>query len=177
MEGEEGGFGASQTDMFLFGMNEQEVQEMKQMRDSVVFLIDCHKSMHEKNPHNGEQSPSNVEQVLRACLSFMKTKIITSDNDKIGIVLYGCREKQNSLNFDHIYVLQKLDVPDANTIKSLENKIANFSKEYGFAPKDTPLFEALWICHQEFKTVEKQNYIKRIFLFTNEDNPGTQNDK
>jgi hypothetical protein len=50
---EEGGFGGS-PDMFMFGMDEKEIQEMKQNRDSVVFLIDCHKSMHEKNPHNGE---------------------------------------------------------------------------------------------------------------------------
>ena len=97
-DGEEGGFGISQ-DMFMFGMDEKEVQEMRQNKDSVVFLIDCHKSNHEKNPHNGEAQSSNLEQVIKACLSFMKTKIITSDNDKIGIVLYGCKETSNSLNF------------------------------------------------------------------------------
>ena len=77
----------------------------------------------------------------------MKTKIITSDNDKIGIVLYGCKTAQNSLNFNNIHVFQKLDTPDASTIKTLEKKLATFSNEYGWAPKDTPLFEALWICH------------------------------
>lgn len=29
--------------MFMFGMNEKEIEEMKQNRDSVVFLVDCHK--------------------------------------------------------------------------------------------------------------------------------------
>jgi Ku70/Ku80 N-terminal alpha/beta domain len=79
----------------------------------------------------------------------MKTKIITSENDKIGVVLYGCKGMNNSLKFNHIYVLQKLDCPDASTIKSLENKIPEFTKEYGFAIKEgqSPLFEALWICH------------------------------
>ena len=43
----------------------------------------------------------------------MKTKIITSDNDKIGIVLYGSKTTDNSLNFNNICVLQKLDSPDA----------------------------------------------------------------
>ena len=47
--------------MFMFGMNEKEVEEMKQNRDSVVFLIDCHKSMHDKNPHNGKDHPSNLD--------------------------------------------------------------------------------------------------------------------
>ena len=126
-ENEEGGYGGASQDMFMFGMDEKEAQEMKQNRDSVVFLIDCHKSMHDKNPHNGEDHSPNIEQVLRACLSFMKTKIITSDNDKIGIVLYGCKETSNALSFDHIYVMQKLDTPDASAIKGLEKKISTFT--------------------------------------------------
>lgn len=56
--------------------------------------------------------------MLKAALSFMKNKIITNDNDKIGIVLYGCTKTQNSLNLKNVYVLQKLDVPDAATIKN-----------------------------------------------------------
>lgn len=39
-----------------------------------------------------------------------------------------------------------------------------------------PLFEALWICHQEFKQVEKQLYAKRIFLFTDFDTAGSTQD-
>ena len=128
--GEEGGFGGS-PDMFMFGMDDKEAQELKQNKDSVIFLIDSHKSMHDPNPHNGEGNPSNIEQVLKACLSFMKTKIITSDNDKIGIVLYGCRESANALSFEHINVMQKLDSPDAATIKNLEARIPNFTKEFG----------------------------------------------
>jgi hypothetical protein len=37
----------------------------------------------------------------------------------------------------------------------------------------SPLFEALWICHQEFKQIEKQSFSKRIFLFTDCDSPGS----
>lgn len=43
----------------------------------------------------------------------MKNKIITNDNDKIGVVLYGTNKTSNSLFLPHVYVLQKLDVPDA----------------------------------------------------------------
>lgn len=85
---EEGGF-QNNADMFMFGMNSQEIEELRENRDAVVFLIDCHKLMHEKNPHNEDGNPSNLELVIKAAHSFMKTKIITSDNDKIGIVLYG----------------------------------------------------------------------------------------
>ena len=103
------------------------------MKDSVVFLVDCHKSMHEKNKHNGEDHVSNVEQILKACLSFMKTKVITSENDKIGIVLYGCKESNNSLSFNHINVMQNLESPDAAAIKNIERKITTFTKDFGHA--------------------------------------------
>ena len=39
------------------------------------------------------------------------------------------------------------------------------------------LYEAFWICHQEFKSVEKQNFSKRIFLFTDEDRPYGDNEE
>ena len=64
-----------------------------------------------------DQNTSSVDCVLKAALSFMKNKIITNDNDKIGIVLYGCNKTNNSLNLKNIYVMQKLDIPDATTIK------------------------------------------------------------
>ena len=67
------------------------------------------------------QSTSSIDSVLRAALSFMKTKIITNDNDKIGIILYGCAKTENSLNLANITVLQRLDTPDAATIKNFQN--------------------------------------------------------
>ena len=92
------------------------------MKDSVIFLIDCHRSMYARNEFNGRptedcESTSSVDSVLRAALSFMKTKIITNDNDKIGIVLFCCNKTENSLNLPNITVLQRLDTPDAATIK------------------------------------------------------------
>ena len=67
-----------------------------------------------------------MECVLRAALSFMKTKIITNDNDKIGIVLYGCARTVNSLNLPNITVLQQLDTPDAGIIKNFKEQIETF---------------------------------------------------
>ena len=76
--------------------------------------------MFRANPFNqvddgGETS--SVSCVLKAALSFMKNKIITNDNDKIGVVLYGCNKTSNLLSLANVYVLQKLDIPDAQTIK------------------------------------------------------------
>ena len=140
--------------------------------------------MFDENPHNAKVSAegetSSMANVLTAALSFMKNKIVTSDNDKIGIVLYGTRTAKNPLNFNSINVVLKLDTPDAQTIKLLQEKIATYRTDFGCCARDpqkSPLFEALWTCHQEFKSVEKQTYSKRIFLFTDEDCPGSAEDQ
>ena len=109
--GEPGGSNDLAEDLFMFtGMNPEEIEEYKDMKDSVIFLIDCHRSMFAQNANNGRatddcESTSSVDSVLRAALSFMKTKIITNDNDKIGIVLYGCNKTDNSLNLSNVTVL------------------------------------------------------------------------
>lgn len=72
--------------------------------------------------------------MLKAALSFMKNKIITNDNDKIGVILYGCNKTENSLNLKNIYILQKLDVPDAATIKGFQNITEDFSTQFSSAP-------------------------------------------
>jgi len=155
-DAENGGAGGDGgDDLFMFtGMDAEEIEAYKDMKDSVIFLIDCHKSMYAQNLFNGRptddcESTSSIDSVLRAALSFMKTKIITSDNDKIGVVLYGSSVANNSLNLPNIAVLQKLDTPDATTIKTFQNQIASFETDFGFAPKveRSPLFEALWTCH------------------------------
>ena len=69
----------------------------------------------------GDDNISNIDSILQAALSFMKTKIITNDCDKIGIVLFGCDKQDNSLNLPNISVLMKLDTPDATTIKNFQN--------------------------------------------------------
>ena len=129
---------AQGLDNFLFGMSSQEQQELRDQRDAVIFLIDCHKNMQQLNPHNGPDQQSNIEQILRATLNFMKTKIITNENDKVGIVLWGCHqnggseENKNSLNFKSVHVLYDLDLPDANLIKKLEAKLITFTSDHGW---------------------------------------------
>ena len=64
---------------------------------------------------------------MRAALSFIKTKIVTNENDKVGIVLFGCRDGTNSLNLKNIDVLFSISEPDASLIKMLEAKITTFT--------------------------------------------------
>jgi hypothetical protein len=72
--------------------------------------------MFEENPHNPD-STSSIDQILKATLSFMKNKIITSESDRVGIILFGCKTSNNPLNFKNITVMQSLDSLDAQVIK------------------------------------------------------------
>jgi len=43
----------------------------------------------------------------------MMSKIIASTNDKVGLILYNIKAKNNSLNFDDVYTVQVLEPPSA----------------------------------------------------------------
>jgi hypothetical protein len=76
-------------ELFMYsGLEQSEIDLIRDQKDAVIFLVDCAHTMFEKNPHNPDQSNS-ILQVLKATLSFMKSKIITSDSDKIGLILYN----------------------------------------------------------------------------------------
>ena len=48
LEDDGNGAGDGVDDLFMFsGMNPEEIEAMKDMKDSVIFLIDCHKTMYE----------------------------------------------------------------------------------------------------------------------------------
>ena len=136
----------------------------------MIFLVDCSSRMFARNPHNPDGIDS-VTHVLKATLSFMKTKIITSDSDRIGMILFNTGTTSNSLNFENVCVMIQLDQTDAQIIKNFQSQIDTFNKQVKATEGVQNLYEALWICYQEFKSVEKQNYAKRIFLFTDEDQP------
>ena len=71
-------------------------------------------------------------------------------------------------------VYQSLEATDASIIKQFQQGIELFESKFTPATNTgQQLVDALWICHQEFKVVEKLNFTKRIFLFTDEEMPYT----
>jgi ATP-dependent DNA helicase 2 subunit 1 len=83
------------------------------------------------------------------------------------------REKKNQFDFDNVYIYQDIDVPDADRIKSLESMKSDesFENQYGHSDKKGALHEALWTCQHLFSHLPKSVAYKRIFLFTNDDDP------
>ena len=47
-------------------------------------------------------------------------KIISSEKDLVGVVLFGTEQVKNPSEFKHVFILQDLDQPDAPRIKELD---------------------------------------------------------
>jgi ATP-dependent DNA helicase 2 subunit 1 len=159
----EGQFEGNEEDSeFPFWMN----------RDSIIFLIDAQKSMFEEND-SGEVPFVNA---VKCAIATLTDKIISSDSDLLGIAFYGTREKNNSNDFNHVFVFTDLDVPDAQKIIDLETLLNNdFSKDFGHTDEEFPFCDALWACSTMFSNCTVKVGHKRIFLFTNDDNPNVAN--
>ena len=153
-----------------FGLSDQELKELEKSSDAVIFAIDCRNSMMMKNQYN-EDNLSNFETVIKAAIGFLKSKIISSEMDQTGIILYNWDKSQNSFNFESVYILDKLDRPNAETIKSLDTLIDSKEIRFKNSKSETPLSDLLWTWQQQFKIIDKSTFTKRIFLFTNEEDP------
>ena len=135
-------------------------------------LVDCDET----------ECETGFQLVMRACQSFYQSKIISNDKDLSGIVLYGTEKNQNEFDFKHIYILDQLAQPSAERIIRLEN----LSKKDSFEKTSTDLFgsnpskgyslnEALWTCSNLFANSPQRLTMKRIFIFTCNDQPHAAN--
>jgi ATP-dependent DNA helicase 2 subunit 1 len=153
--------------------------QYRSMKDCVIFLVDCSRSLVESNA---------INNIFVVAESFLKTKIITNEKDVFGLICYNYHvEKKNQLNFYGIDVRIPLAPPDAQLIKNIKilqhntnpqiNKnYYNFLKtEFPKAKEEIALSNALWICHSEYKNFDPKKYNRRIFLFTDNDNPMNSN--
>lgn len=150
----------------LFIGEEEETGQVAQspQKEEIVFLIDAGQSMF--RPHGNNES--SFFMVLKACLSFIKTKILSADSDSIGIVLYNTNLKRNHMNFDSVFVLQELSQPDAPRIKELQGLIEEQKNRWGHG--EALFVEALWLCH-DLITQNKNPANRKILIFTDEDRP------
>nr|XP_022332016.1 X-ray repair cross-complementing protein 5-like [Crassostrea virginica] len=156
--------------------NEEEEFDFKAQaqRDGLIFLIDCSKSMFDKEDIDKEEEESHFQLCLRCAKTTLQNKIISSDKDLVGVVFFGTEESENPSDFKHIYVYQGLAQPGAEQIQDLEKLIKggmkSFEKKYGHNTAYS-LNDALWTCQNMFANSSQKVSYKRIMLFTNNDNP------
>jgi ATP-dependent DNA helicase 2 subunit 1 len=156
--------------------NQDEEDEFKNVNDRIIFLIDARNSMSEKN----QKGETHMLNCLKVALEVMKTKIIAQDNSSVGITFFGTREKDSVEGTDGLFALLPLAPPSAERIRKLKVIIDDTREfELGIGSQATtkkfcPLKQALWYCSQSFATKDmKKTDFKRIWLFTNDDNPNS----
>ncbi|ESN99570.1 hypothetical protein HELRODRAFT_192857 [Helobdella robusta] len=168
-------------DEFNFNLSDNEDEEdqapshrFHTNREAIIFLIDASKPMFEKKD---DESP--FETCLKCAKSVMQNKIIQNDKDLIGIVLFATEKSTNEVDFKHIYMLQGLDQPGAEKILELEKLIDSLDTEeskYGHS-NDYLLSDALWTCLNMFSQCKVKLQNKKILLFTNNDNPHSDDEQ
>ena len=176
-----------ELDDLVFLDKDFDEQEFVPMKDIIIFLIDCNLSMHQEQKENSSQKITTpISTILKVMENFLKTKIISNQNDLFGIVLFNTTKSNNEMNFDGVNILFKVEAPNAFNIKRIKimslncdpeiNKM-NYKKELNeiFSPieeiSNSNLNNALWIVHSLLKNYDKKIYKRRIFLFTNNDDP------
>jgi len=148
-----------------------------------VFLVDAHRRMFEKAPRHDEDdgaeesssSRSPFVDVINAILISIRRRVFTSNTSLYAVVLYGTKEKKNSYDFNGVYVLQDLNLIDPQRIHTLEEMIEfadqRFSDDLGHSTAEVSLCDALQTASILFKQSSTRLGEKRVFLFTNEDDP------
>ncbi|XP_074659916.1 X-ray repair cross-complementing protein 5-like [Tubulanus polymorphus] len=143
-------------------------------RDGLIMLIDCTTSMFVCD--DDDESPFDL--CIKCAKNMMQNKIISSDRDLMGIVFFGTENLKNSSDFKHIYILQDLNQPSAERVLQLEEIMSyqpeDFKKEYGHNAGFS-LSDALWTCSNLFSNCSHKLGYKRVMLFTNNDNPHSEN--
>jgi hypothetical protein len=158
---------------------------VKSQQDHIYFVVDCREEMMQLNA-NGE---SHLLNTFRTILHVMKSKIILRDRSSIGIILAGT----GVVSQQHHYLeMLPLAVPSAENIRIIQSLVDDFDSEFmnrfgGSQPTDNKyicLKEALWKCswgfsHKAPKGKSSSGVIaadKRIWIFTNDDNPNASNE-
>lgn len=106
----------------------------------------------------------------------LANKIIASDKDLVGIVLFGTQKVNNINKFKSIYILQELDTPDVRRIVELESLVEQDEGIDGFKKKigtngSYSVHDLLWVCSNMFSNSALKVGSKRVLIFTNQDDP------
>ena len=90
-------------------------------KDLIIFLIDCSPSMFKEILDKSSQKITTpISTLLKVTENFLKTKIISNQNDLFGIILFNTNKVNNEMNFDGVNILFKIEAPNAFNIKKIK---------------------------------------------------------
>ncbi|KAL1224160.1 ATP-dependent DNA helicase 2 subunit KU70 [Cardamine amara subsp. amara] len=152
-------------------------------KEFVVYLIDASPKMFSSTCSSEEdKQESHFHIAVRCIAQSLKAHIINRSNDEIAICFFNTREKKNLQDLSGVYVLnvperEYIDRPTARLIKDFDLIEESFDKDIGSQngivsdSRENSLYSALWVAQALLRKGSSKTADKRIFLFTNEDDP------
>ena len=180
--------GVGELDDLLFLEKDFQEQHFFPTKDCILFLIDCSPSMFNLVQDSSNKITTPISTLLKITENFLKTKIISNQNDLFGIVLFNTDKINNDMNFEGVNILLKIEAPNAFNIKKIKMMSEKCDPEVNKEGYKTELIDifkpiennpnkvnflnnAMWIVQSLLKNYDKKNYKRRIFLFTDNDDP------
>ncbi|XP_065317084.1 X-ray repair cross-complementing protein 5-like isoform X1 [Gordionus sp. m RMFG-2023] len=123
---------------------------------------------------------SPIYKSLKAIRDWMLCDIISNEKNLVCLILFHSEKTKNSNNFKHIFIYQEFDHLGAESIKKIEKFMKDIEKEiinfpFGHHNKDNnyqaSIAESLWICSNQFIHSKYKMGPKKIYIFTCQDNP------
>ncbi|CAN7098681.1 unnamed protein product [Brassica rapa subsp. narinosa] len=158
-------------------------QEKEASKEFVVYLIDASPKMFSSTcPSEDEKQESHFHIAVSCIAQSLKSHIINRSNDEIAICFFNTREKKNLQDLNGVYVFnvpqrECIDRPTARLIKDFDLIEESFIKDIGSQngivsdSRENSLYSALWVAQALLRKGSSKTADKRIFLFTNEDDP------
>lgn len=139
--------------------------------DSAIIALQVSEDMFETK--EGEDR-SNFQKVFDSIKNMMRNKIICSENELQGVVLFGTEKQKNSTNFKNVYIWLDIDIPSAKRIEEIDIMMTltkeEYESEYGFC-EDYKLSDVIWTVSSLFSNAKKKLAIKNFIIITSNDEP------
>ena len=169
-------------DLFFLDQNILASQQLYPTKEIVLFLVDIGQTMHN---YYEEEKTTPITSVLKVLESYLKTKIIANQTDSFGVVIFNTAKAKNEMNLEGVANFIEAQIPNPMIIKKIKEMIRyvdpainkdRYKKELKkFFPPNTNnknyINNALWIAHTLLKDYDKKVYKRRVFLFTDNDDP------
>ncbi|CAN8312346.1 unnamed protein product [Cochlearia groenlandica] len=158
-------------------------QEREASKEFIVYLIDASPKMFNTTCLSEDEKQESHFHIAVSCIAqSLKSHIINRSNDEIAICFFNTREKRNLQDLNGVYVFsvaerEDIDRPTARLIQQFDLVEESFLKDIGSQngilsdSRENSLYSALWVAQALLRKGSTKTADKRIFLFTNEDDP------
>lgn len=149
----------------MFEDNQDEKWTVKQ---NILFLIDASKPM-----FGTFKTSTYFKTSIEICKAVVMKLIRKSQNDKIGIILFGTND-DNKTYPKYINVVSLLNKPNIELIKKLDDLMLADENRYGQSP-EIPLADGLWYSNYLIQKSKENQSCNTIMLITCNDQPNIIN--